>query len=130
MVALALPPQGHGRALSASTLPVRSAGCRAAGTHLETNPACPTACPSAALSTPIPGSERWHYSLGHWLESDPSVGAGAFSSAGAFGFYPWIDADRTYYGVLACAVLRAQAGYESAQCGRLIRQAWLTGVGR
>lgn len=92
--------------------------------------ASPTACPAEAVATPIPGSERWQYSLGHWVESDPVVGDGAFSSAGAFGFYPWIDAGRSYYGVLARASLGGQPGYESVQCGRLIRQAWLTGTAR
>ena len=29
------------------------------------------------------------------------AGDGAFSSPGLFGFYPWIDAGKTYYGVLA-----------------------------
>jgi len=29
------------------------------------------------------------------------VGDGAFSSPGAFGFYPWIDRTKTNYGVLA-----------------------------
>ena len=54
-----------------------------------------------AANTPVPSTESWHYSIGHWVEDDPAVGDGAFSSAGAFGFYPWIDASKTYYGVLA-----------------------------
>ena len=69
--------------------------------------------------------EVWHYSLGHWVEDDPTVGDHAFSSAGALGFYPWIDKSKTYYGVLARdAGLEANAGYHSVQCGRLIRKAW------
>lgn len=92
--------------------------------------ASPATCPADAVATPIPASESWRYGLGHWVESDPAVGDGAFSSAGAFGFYPWIDASRSYYGVLARAALGGQPGYESVQCGRLIRQAWLTGVAR
>lgn len=104
------------------------------GTHAVcTNPAT---C-AQALNTPVPASESWHYALGHWVEDDPAVGDGAFSSAGAFGFYPWIDASKRWYGILA----RKQAsqddedpdqtlgeGYRSVQCGRLIRQAWITGV--
>jgi len=95
--------------------------------------ASPTACPGVAVSTPIPSAERWLYSVGHWVESDPAVGDGAFSSPGAFGFYPWIDSGRSVYGILAresFSILVQQPSYESVQCGRLIRQAWLTGVAR
>jgi hypothetical protein len=93
---------------------------------LGSNPVCtnPLTC-SAAVYAPVPPTESWHYSLGHWVEDDPKVGDGAFSSPGAFGFYPWIDASKTYYGVVAREVA---SGYiESAHCGRLIRKAWLTG---
>ncbi|MEP7102856.1 MAG: hypothetical protein ABI781_20250 [Burkholderiales bacterium] len=95
------------------------------GTHAVcTNPAtCPT-----ALRTPVPSTESWHYSLGHWVEDDPVVGDGAFSSAGAFGFYPWIDASKSWYGVLARQVVNSGEGFNSADCGRLIRKAWVTGV--
>jgi hypothetical protein len=98
---------------------------RLLGSHAVcTNPA---ACAEAA-STPVPETESWHYSLGHWVENDPVVGDGAFSSAGLFGFYPWIDAARRYYGLVARVDAQDEAGYESAQCGRLIRKAWITGV--
>jgi hypothetical protein len=84
----------------------------------------PRTC-AQAVSAPIPASESWHYSIGHWVEDDPVVGDGAFSSAGLFGFYPWIDASKTWYGVLARV---APAGaLDSVDCGRLIRKAWLTG---
>lgn len=75
-----------------------------------------------------PGStENPHYGLGHWIEDDPVVGDGAYSSAGAFGFYPWIDHSKTYYGIVARRSDSGE-GYDSLQCGRLIRKAWLTGV--
>lgn len=102
------------------------------GTHAVcTNPAT---CPQA-VSTPIPDTESWHYSIGHWVEDDPVVGDGAFSSPGAFGFYPWISADRQFYGLLARearnGLLAAGPGRHpaivSVACGRLIRKAWLTG---
>lgn len=107
------------------------------GSMLGTHAVCtnPTTCPQA-LNTPVPTTESWDYSLGHWVESDPTVGDGAFSSAGAFGFYPWIDATKTWYGIVA----RKQGsigqdpddnlgeGYRSAECGRLIRKAWVTGT--
>jgi CubicO group peptidase (beta-lactamase class C family) len=82
---------------------------------------------ATAVYTPAPASESWGYSIGHWVESDPVVGDGAFSSAGAFGFYPWIDKTKTYYGVLARKAAPG-SGFESASCGRLIRKAWVTGV--
>ena len=89
----------------------------------------PLSCNGTALGTPIPANESWQYSVGHWVESDPLVGDGAFSSAGAFGFYPWVDAGKHYYGVMARQdFANASAGVASAYCGRLIRKAWLTGV--
>ncbi len=94
-----------------------------------------------ALYSPINGTgnaisnEKWHYSLAHWIEDDPTAGDGAFSSPGAFGFYPWIDSSKTYYGILARHDLNIapsdpkQAPYAtSVNCGRLIRKAWLQGV--
>jgi hypothetical protein len=98
------------------------------GAFLGTQAVCtnPLTC-SSAVSTPVPPSESWSYSLGHWVESDPAVGDGAFSSAGAFGFYPWIDAGRTFYGLVAREA-SAGSGAASVDCGRLIREAWNTGV--
>jgi hypothetical protein len=91
------------------------------GTHAVcTNPAT---CAHAG-SAPIPPSESWHYSIGHWVEDDPVVGDGAFSSPGAFGFYPWIDRGKTSYGMLARAELGGAVS--SVYCGRLIRKAWAT----
>jgi len=98
---------------------------------------CPTAVYSP-VNQSVPGApnnvsdEAWHYSLGHWIEDDPTVGDGAFSSPGADGFYPWIDSSVTYYGVLARFDSSGGApGQEpyitSVRCGRAIRKAWLTG---
>ena len=81
-------------------------------------------CPTARYSPALPYA--WHYSYGHWVEDDAATGDGAFSSPGAFGFYPWIDRSRTYYGVLARQV---RDGYRtSAKCGGLIRLAFEHGV--
>ena len=97
------------------------------GALLGTQAVCtnPLTC-AQALSAPIPSSESWHYALGHWVEDDPMLGDGAFSSPGAYGFYPWIDASKTWYGVLA----RQTAGgsIDSVSCGRLIRKAWVSGT--
>ncbi|MGC3982354.1 MAG: hypothetical protein QM808_13980 [Steroidobacteraceae bacterium] len=101
---------------------------------LGSNAVCtnPTVCPTAAVSTPIPTTESWHYSLGHWVEDDASVGDGAFSSPGAFGFYPWIDAGKTYYGIVARYAVPGLIGdsvaVDSVNCGRLIRKAWTSGA--
>jgi hypothetical protein len=79
-----------------------------------------------------PTSNDWRYSIGHWVEDDAAaVQAGdvAYSSAGAFGFYPWINQSRTIYGVLAREETGGkQEGFASAQCGKLIRRAYVTGT--
>jgi len=95
---------------------------------LGSNKVCtnPNTC-SEALRTPITANVDWHYSVGHWVEDDPSSGDGAFSSAGAFGFYPWVDASKTWYGLIARVDL-VGGGNDSAICGALIRKAWVTGV--
>ena len=78
--------------------------------------------------------EAWHYALGHWVEDDPAAippAAFAYSSPGSFGFYPWVDKSRAYYGILARqteAFTGNDEGYVSVQCGRLVRLAWMTGV--
>ena len=84
----------------------------------------PLTCPQA-LAAPISPAESWHYEVGHWVEDDPVVGDGAFSSVGAFGFYPWIDASKTTYGVVA---RQSANGGASVPCGRLMRKAWASGV--
>jgi len=80
-----------------------------------------------SLYTPVPANREFDYSIGHWVETDSVIGDGSFSSAGAFGFYPWIDATKNYYGVLARKAAFG-SGSESMECGRLIRKAWMTGV--
>jgi len=80
---------------------------------------------------PMAGTESPHYSIGHWVEDDPEAGDGAFSSAGAFGFYPWIDSRVRWWGVLARLDLHVGTepgpGVESMFCGRRIRAAWVSG---
>jgi hypothetical protein len=102
------------------------AGTLAIHDHLGENATCtePGACATADYS---PAPAAWHYSYAHWVEDDPA-GDGAFSSPGAFGFYPWIDATKTYYGILARHVITGQAYIESAECGALLRKAFVTGV--
>lgn len=110
------------------------------GALLGTQAVCtnPQVCPNEAVKTPVPETEAWHYSLGHWVEDDPQVGDGAFSSAGAFGFYPWISADKRLYGLVARDQRQApqtddpgaKPGAASVACGRLIRAAWREGEPR
>jgi hypothetical protein len=104
-------------------------GALAMNGALGIDPICTYASSTCnALNSPIP--EPWHYSIAHWIEDDPQVhGDGAFSAPGGQGFYPWIEASKTYYGLLARAAEGPQRqGFQSVQCGRLIRHAWDTGV--
>lgn len=90
-------------------------------------PVCtePTRC-SDALGSPF-SPEDVHYSVGHWVEDDAQTsGDRSFSSPGAFGFYPWIDATKKYYGIVARSNL-ANGAKASVDCGRLIRRAFLSG---
>lgn len=89
---------------------------------------CPTSTYSPTDGASYTLNEQWSYALGHWVESDPVKGDGAFSSPGAAGFYPWIDSSRSYYGVLARNMLTLDAAKNSVACGRLIRAAWMTGI--
>jgi len=108
-------------------------GTLAIGAMLGAEATCtnPSTC-ADAVYTPIPEELSWHYSLGHWVEDDPTAGDGSFSSPGAFGFYPWIDATKTFWGVVARVDLRSAAdpnigaGYESHLCGSRIREAFLS----
>jgi hypothetical protein len=99
---------------------------------LGTNPVCAwtgaSSC-NAAFSPNV--TQHWHYSIAHWVEDDPTSGDGAFSSPGAFGFYPWIESNKKFYGVIsryAAATGAIQNGLASALCGRELRAAWETGV--
>jgi CubicO group peptidase (beta-lactamase class C family) len=60
--------------------------------------------------SPAPGyGWEWHYAFGHWVECNSSTFTPVCStdeyhmrsSAGAFGFYPFIDRTHNYYGVLS-----------------------------
>ncbi len=95
---------------------------------LGAHPVCtnPSTC-QTAVYTPIP-AESDHYAIGHWVEDDPAAGDGAFSSPGAFGFYPWIARGKDWWGVVARAVdvSGEQEGVASMKCGRRIRAAWIS----
>ncbi len=100
----------------------------ALGTHAVCAWSTGTGCNAA--SSPI-NKQHWHYSITHWVEDDPTNGDGAFSSPGAFGFYPWIEANKRYYGVISRYVPAngvIQNGLQSALCGHELRAAWESGV--
>lgn len=72
-----------------------------------------------------------HYSIGHWVEAD-----GAFSSPGLFGFYPFIDRDKRWYGLIGRRQIfqvydeahpDTSAYALSVRCGQALRAAWLDG---
>lgn len=93
--------------------------------YLGFQPVCtdPKTCKQAVYS-PVPAA--WHYSLNHWVE-DGGDDDGAFSSPGAFGFYPWISADKQWYGMLAREDRMPNAAKESVYCGVKLRRAWISG---
>lgn len=90
-------------------------------------PADPGTFPGQALRSPAPSDSGGYYGLGHWIEGVPGTPQAVSSSAGAFGFYPWISADRAWYGIVARREFTLKAGVASAACGAAIRTAWLTG---
>ncbi len=95
----------------------------ALGGHLGERAVCTlpgSTCPSA-LSSPAPAA--WHYSYGHWVEDDGN-GDGSFSSPGYYGFYPWIDASQTHYGIVARQDTASDAYKKSVACGQEIRRAF------
>ncbi len=116
------------------------AGKLAIKDHLGESAVCTLPGRSCATAFQSPAPLAWHYSYGHWVEDQPAgtagggaatdpAGDGAFSSAGAFGFYPWIDATKTYYGIVARYALTSTAYLESAECGASVRRAFATGKG-
>ena len=62
------------------------------------------------------GERDWHYALGCWREcnQDPYPAAcdepGVLSSPGAFGFYPWWDTARGFWGVVGVELVVAGGG--------------------
>lgn len=104
--------------------------CTAAGATYSQdasgNPVTPFTC-SSLSSSPF-GSQLMYYSGGHWIEPD-----GAFSDAGAYGIYPWLEKAKGYYGIVGRSARPnwyslAQQGVASQQCGSKLRTAWDTGV--
>ncbi len=95
--------------------------------YLGSYPVCtqPKTCNTSVFS---PILSAWHYSLNHWVEDDPVTGDGAFSSVGLYGFYPWITADKKYYGIIAMQGYPLISIPPSTACGAKLRKAWETGI--
>lgn len=85
-------------------------------------------CSTLSNYTPIPMTETWSYSLGHWVENSLTVANRAYSSPGQYGFYPWINLDKTQYGIIARHSTDLTASWDSVQCGKLIRKAFMVGT--
>jgi hypothetical protein len=73
-----------------------------------------------------------HCPIGHRVEDEPGSGDGACSSAGAFGFHPWISPHQSTWGVLALLVLARwrESGRGSADVRAPDRAAWFSGKAR
>ncbi|RYZ42067.1 MAG: hypothetical protein EOO71_09555 [Myxococcaceae bacterium] len=74
-----------------------------------------------------------YYGLGHWIEGETVGGVWTVTghnSAGAFGFYPWVNAARNRYMVLSRSrQLGGDAeGEKSRACAQNIRKAYELGV--
>ena len=83
--------------------------------------------------TPWSGTGQAYYGLGHWIERDLVNGVWTVtghSSPGAFGFYPWVNAAKTRYMVLARnrQLFGDEEGEKSRVCAQAIRKAYETGV--
>jgi hypothetical protein len=82
--------------------------------------------------TPWTGGQA-HYGLGHWIEGETVNGTWSLtghSSPGAYGFYPWVNAAKTRYMVLARnrQLAANEEGEKSRVCAQTIRKAYELGV--
>ena len=114
---------GRLRGLPAEMLSASCRWARLLGSHpVCTNPR-PAPLPSA---TPIPPSESWHYSIGHWVEDDPTSATGVQQRRAV----RLLSLDRRLEDLVRRrrATWRRPARFDSVDCGRLIRKAWLTGI--
>lgn len=102
------------------------------GNYLGDNAVCalPSACPGKVGYSPITIlNEPWTYSYNHWVESQYGKGSiDAYSSPGKWGFYPWISADKKYYGIVSRHDKDLGAYAVSVKCGRQIRKAFMAAL--
>lgn len=97
------------------------------GLHLNENLVCTSysICPDKAVYGASPSPEPWSFSMGYWYENQPVTGDNTSSAPGALGFYPWVNKATGTYGILARNSQSLRAGWNSVQCGREIRKAYL-----
>jgi hypothetical protein len=74
-----------------------------------------------------------YYGLGHWIEGETVNGVWTVtghSSPGAYGFYPWVNAARNRYMLLARSrqLFADEEGEKSRACAQTIRKAYELGV--
>jgi hypothetical protein len=80
--------------------------------YLNYSPVATYPCENGLSGCSPFGSVNFHFSLHHWIEDNTGgtypmhgtrqpVGDGAFSSPGAYGFYPWISTDKHCYGIIS-----------------------------
>jgi len=92
-------------------------------------------CPAGHSGCTAAGTVAWSYGDHYWVENNTVTGQfpngsviapgdGAYSSAGAYGFYPWITADLESYGIVARRALLGTAYQASGVCGQAIRYAY------
>jgi hypothetical protein len=71
--------------------------------------------PDAAIGN-SPAESDIRYGLTAWLEcSTPATGCSRISSAGAFGFTPWVDREAGYYAILGMEDLRNRRTHFGAE---------------
>lgn len=100
---------------------------------VDTIPTLP--CPPGESGCTAAGTVAWSYGYHYWIEDNAVAGTfpngsvvgpgdGAYSSAGAYGFYPWISADKGLYGIVSRRALLGTAYQASGTCGQAIRYAY------
>lgn len=75
--------------------------------------------------SPIPEGLKWWYANHYWIEKDDKGKTLAYSSPGLFGFYPWITADKKYYGLISRQGRARDRGETSILCGMALRDVFL-----
>lgn len=87
----------------------------------------PSECQVPVTYAPAPRNRD--YSLGHWVEKNPTTGeVEAFSMAGKSGIYAWITADRKYYGYMIPHDNGANRSMDGISCGRAMYRAVIRGT--
>ncbi|AZZ35288.1 hypothetical protein CIK05_00205 [Bdellovibrio sp. qaytius] len=80
------------------------------------------------LESPVPAELAWWYGNHYWIEKSSTDKVEAYSSPGLFGFYPWVTADKKYYGIIARKGPISERGIKSILCGRTIREKFLSEI--